>query len=377
MTRRGGRIGDIEVLRGIAILLVLAMHLNVGLLTWSPQVLRHITAHYVNFWPGVDLFFVVSGFVIARSLVPALRAAPDGPAFLRAMVVFWVRRAWRLLPAAWMWLAIILVLAGGFNRNYAFGFFHDNFETAVAALMGVANIHFAMIVTDGGGLGTAAPYWSLSLEEQFYLLLPLVVWLSGRRLPAVLLGVFALFAWLPETKWLASLRMQGPILGVLLALLTTTPAWRMLEPRGLARAWAGRAACTVVPIAAMCALAPADQRIFPHALDLVALLAAFPVFLASYDAGYVFPRGISRRVLIWFGSRSYALYLAHTPCYRGTGALLSRLLSSGAAPGPADTLPFLLVGLSLTLAAAELTHRLVEMPFRAHGRRVAARMIAA
>lgn len=374
MTREAPRIDDIEVLRGIAILLVLTMHINVGLLTWSPSVLVHITKHYVDFWPGVDLFFVVSGFVIGRSLLPALRAAPDGQSFVRTMVVFWVRRAWRLLPAAWVWLVIILVLAGVFNRNYAFGFFHDNFETVVSAFLAVANIRFAMVITGGGGLGIAAPYWSLSLEEQFYALLPVAVWLGGRHIALLLMAAFGALAVLPEGPWLASLRMQGPILGVLLALLATTPVWRMLEPRALAGSGPGRAACTLAPLAAMCALAPLSQRIFTHPLDMIALLAAVPVFLASYDAGYVFPGGLARRLLIWFGSRSYVLYLTHAACYRGAGVILAHFRPSATALGPSDTIPLLVIGLGLTLALAELTHRAVERPFRAHGRRVAARI---
>ncbi len=113
-----GRIADIEVLRGISVLYVIASHIAGTLLPWPTPLLGHITRNYVMFWPGVDLFFAISGFVIARSLLPILRAAGSGTEFFSAVLVFWIRRAWRLLPSAWLWLAIILFLAAFFNTYH-------------------------------------------------------------------------------------------------------------------------------------------------------------------------------------------------------------------------------------------------------------------
>src|SRR5687768_15310997 len=94
----GRRIGDIEVLRAIAVLFVVFQHLP-DLFPWTLPSLSRLQA-FIGGSFGVDLFFAVSGFVIARDLVPRLLGAADGSAARRIMLSFWVRRMWRLWPAA-------------------------------------------------------------------------------------------------------------------------------------------------------------------------------------------------------------------------------------------------------------------------------------
>jgi len=72
------KIADIELLRGFAILFVLMEHLRINLFTWNTPAIDHLLA-YFRFWSGVDLFFVISGFVIARSLLPK---SPGLPTFI-------------------------------------------------------------------------------------------------------------------------------------------------------------------------------------------------------------------------------------------------------------------------------------------------------
>lgn len=363
------RLREIEILRGYAILLVLAAHVTRWLVVWPIPVWSHIVGHYLEPTAGVDLFFVISGFVIGRSLVPALTDAGAGRPALRVMLAFWVRRFWRLLPAAWVWLALSLLLAFVLNRHHAFGTLHDAWEGAAAAFLLVANIHLAETFA-GFRVGANFHYWSLSLEEQFYLLLPVAIWLSGRALPRVVALCFLLFVALPDTPLVATCRAHGLILGVGLALLRGSAAAPLLTPRFLAGNAAARMAVTVLPIAAMCALSVPGERIVPHRWGVLALLGAVPVFVASHDQGWVWPSGRLGTVLTWFGARSYALYLAHVACYDATRELVPML-----APAlVGNTGVYLGGGLGLSLVAAEVTHRYVEKPFRARGRRIAKRM---
>ena len=76
----GKRILDIELLRGLAVLGVVFHHLHSNLFSGSPALLDGINQR-VQFWWGVDLFFAISGFVIARTLIPQLREAPTRQAF--------------------------------------------------------------------------------------------------------------------------------------------------------------------------------------------------------------------------------------------------------------------------------------------------------
>ena len=181
---RHGKIADIELLRGMAVIFVLIEHLPLNLFPWmSGQGTR--LYYYFGFWTGVDLFFAISGFVITRSLLPMLEMTSGAAAFFNATLSFWVRRAWRLLPSAWLWLAIILVLSLAFNHSHAFWSFRANLEATVAAVLDVANFRI-LLVYGKSEPGVAFPYWSLSLEEQFYILLPIALFFAGRRLPWVL-----------------------------------------------------------------------------------------------------------------------------------------------------------------------------------------------
>jgi peptidoglycan/LPS O-acetylase OafA/YrhL len=371
--RPRGRIADIEVLRGVSIIMVMASHIAGPLLPWPTPMLSHISRNYVMFWPGVDLFFAISGFVIARSLLPALRAAENGQAFFGAVLTFWVRRAWRLLPAAWLWLAVITLLTAFFNRFGRFGLFHDTFESVVAALLSVANFHFAAAFRHFG-TGASAPYWSLSLEEQFYLLLPVVVFLSGRYLVPVLIAAsVVMFAWPEGSNLLSCLRLQPILLGVLLALLGGHGAYPMVEPAVLGRVRAARVACLVAPLFLMAALAPLDQRIIAYPFDGIAVLAFLLVFVASFDRDYTMAGGSLKHVLIWMGARSYALYLIHTPVFLAINEASQWVRPAGGFDN--RYLPvFLLAGLGITLGLAEVNYRLVEQPLRRHGVRMSQRL---
>ena len=102
------RNSDIEVLRGIAVIYVVVFHAYGNLIPWrSPE----LNALFVNFGgdSGVDLFFVISGFVIARTLIPKLDACTDRQQFRVTSLAFWIRRYWRLLPTAWLWIGIVLL----------------------------------------------------------------------------------------------------------------------------------------------------------------------------------------------------------------------------------------------------------------------------
>ena len=115
------RNSEIECLRAVAVLGVIFHHMLGNLFQHGLPVLGSMP-NYFNFWFGVDLFFSISGYVIARTLLPQL-AAFDGT--LRQQIVittaFWIRRAWRLLPSAWLWLGLTLLAVVAFNHSGARG----------------------------------------------------------------------------------------------------------------------------------------------------------------------------------------------------------------------------------------------------------------
>lgn len=366
------RIGDIECLRGIAVIMVIMFHAPTALYTWPMPLVQHIQDHYLQTWPGVDLFFAISGFVIARTLLPSLAASDDK---VRLMGAFWVRRFWRLVPTAWAWLSVIVVACIIFNRSGVFDTFHTNFESALAAMLSVANFREA-VAFKNFAYGPSAPYWSLSLEEQFYIVLPVLAYLSGRWLLPILLvataGVFILPYY--DQPLVMMLRVHAILLGVLLAIASDQPVYALFAPGFLrGRKWAGLVLLLFL-LLLISALAPYGQRISSYPLDLIAVLCAVLVFIASHDEDLLVGYRPMRVVLTWVGTRSYALYLVHIPAFFATRELWFRLSAPGTIFGPHDFWRLTVTAAALALIGTEANYRLLELPLRRHGAAIAARI---
>lgn len=364
------RIADIEVLRAIAVLLVLDEHAPLNLVFWHSRLLD-LQLVYFRGWVGVDLFFAISGFVIARSLLPELRGCRGRFAFLAAALRFWTRRAWRLLPAAWLWLAIPLVAVALFNRSGAFGPFQASYEAAVAAVLQVANFRLAEAFGTRP-TGVSFAYWSLSLEEQFYLVLPVAAFLLRRWLTPALLLVAALQFQAPHTPLAMMTRSGALAFGVLLAQWEGRPSWRMCEPGSLSRSRLARGAAVLGALLLLGALGSDELHIASCRLGLIALLAAGLVWVASYDRDLLLRPGPLKRALVWIGARSYALYLIHVPAYFAAHEVWFRLAPPGAVPHGWLAWAYALAALAALFLLADLTYRLVEVPLRRKGRRIAA-----
>ena len=370
MTATKNRIDDIECLRGVAVVMVILYHMRTGLFSWPMPLWDHIDLYYFETWPGVDLFFAISGFVIARTLLPALSRSTS-PA--RTMATFWIRRFWRLVPSAWAWLGAILVACVLFNRFGEFDTFHTNFESALAAMLSVANFREAAAFKHFS-YGPSSPYWSLSLEEQFYAVLPILAYLTGRRLVPVLLVMTAFVFALPYEPWVMMIRVHAVLLGVLLAIASSTSSYALFAPSFLrGRPWAGILLLLLV-VLMIAALAPIGQHISVYPLDLIALLSAVLVFIASYDEDFLVGYRPLRAILTWVGTRSYALYLAHVPVLCATRELWLRLSPPGKVFDRRDLWRLLLTALVLLTACAEANYRVLELPLRRRGAAIAARM---
>ena len=364
------RIDDIEILRGIAVLMVVIHHAHDNLFTWATP---NLTLFYSYFsgWVGVDLFFAISGFVIARDLVPRLQASPGSEDATRLILAFWVRRIWRLLPSAWLWLSVILVASVVFNQSGAFGAFRTNLEATVAGVLQIANIRFAESFMNWP-YGASFVYWSLSLEEQFYLLFPLVILLARRYLVyAMILLVLAQF-FLVRTPMLMVFRTDALALGVLLALWSRHSSYELFKPIFLGRL---RAGLVVVAGALLCMSVLGSDQLHNVSIKIgmIALVSAALVWVASYDRDYLsIPQPLSS-VLIWLGARSYGIYLIHVPAFFCTREIWYRL--RGETPfGPEFFYPFLLTAMALTILLCELNYRLVETPLRRRGKLIAERI---
>lgn len=373
-----GKNREIEQLRAVSICLVLVAHI----ILLSPFIYERVVPlfQYASFGVGVDLFFCISGYVVAMSYCDYFDRYRSRGQFWPAARVFWLRRAYRLLPSAWLWVVIGLIGAACFNRSGVFMDIEQNLKSALAIFSFTANIAHMH-----GWLAPNNVYWSLSLEEQFYVLLPLFLLLvTGRRarIAALLLVIAVQF---PLTRspfgdltaqYLASFRIDGFAWGILVFMLSRSSWYRRIEPRFLLRKPLALAA-TLLLLYLLVAV-PAQLFSWSINMGLLAMIAAALVWLASYGKGYLFGYRDLTGLMQWLGARSYGIYLIHLPVFKFTHEAATRYLQTSDQAYSLAIVPFLLLFASvLILVLAELNFRYVEEPLRRIGAERAKRKLAA
>jgi peptidoglycan/LPS O-acetylase OafA/YrhL len=317
---------DLEGLRAVAVLLVVLGHAGVPFAAGG----------YV----GVDVFFVISGFLITSLLLR--EAVTTGRISIRR---FYARRALRLLPAAALVLVTTLLAARLWLPAIRLG---ELSKDALSAAGYVANLRFAVTGTDY--LNADAPpspfqhFWSLAVEEQFYLLWPLLLMLRRRKPILVLLVVASLAAAVWETSRSAPWAYFGP----------HTRAWElgagalvaMFAPKlpKLKNAWLGGAGLVAILGAALWF---DESTAYPGFCALLPVAGAAAVLIGGFRPLAVAPLQVVGRL-------SYGWYLWHWPL----------LLIGPAATGVEAPLLYATVALGL----AWVTYRLVENPLRHHPR---------
>jgi hypothetical protein len=337
---------DIEGLRGLAVLSIVVYHA-------LPQFMR-------GGFVGVDIFFVISGYLISTNVFQDL--AQDR----FSLADFYIRRIKRIFPA----LLTVMLCVWGFGWRFLLT---DEFKSLgrsiAAAAAFTANFHFWGESSYFNGVSIFKPLihlWSLGIEEQFYVFWPVMAWAFWKRRA----GVFPLILVAMAASFAADLRsIDADPVGVFFSPLTR--AWELL---------AGAAIAYALP--RLRATTPAASDSARTALSVVALLllgwaitntddSRFPGICALAPVGGAAlaiaagPRALANRWLLsnpaltFVGKISYPLYLWHWP-------LLSLLrIVNVAAPSPLLRVEAAVVAGVL----AYLTYRFIETPIRASKRR--------
>lgn len=323
---------DIDGLRAIAVLTVVGFHAGVPFLGGG--------------FVGVDVFFVISGFLIA-GVIADHQAKGD-----YSLAGFWERRIRRIFPALMVMLAVtslaaLVLLLPQDLVEYG--------QSMGAALLSVANLYFWKHTDYFATSDYARPLlhtWSLGVEEQFYLVFPLFMLLAARLFPRGLkptlaaLGVASLISGIVLASshpvvafYMPFTRAWELLIGVLLAL------YRPILPDVRLRHGAGAAG--IAMILAACLLFSKETP-WP---GFAALLPAVGAGLVILSEGGAANRVLATRPMVWFGLISYSLYLWHWP-----------LLTFQRLIWPSPWLAALAVLVSI--GAAALSLRWVERPFR-------------
>ena len=318
---------------------------------------------------GVDVFFVISGYLITSLLLAELDKTGRV-----ALLRFWAGRARRLLPALFLLLAVCLIVGATVERGRLVGLRGD----ALSAIFYYANWHFVFghesYFAQFGRPGLLRHLWSLAVEEQFYLLWPplfLVVMRAGRRVLAPALIALAALAstalmwklYHPGTDtsrifYGTDTRAAPLLIGVLLAYLwrpSSLPSGhrqRARDPR-----WIGPA--SVLGLAAVIYMFATvhdyDQRLYQGGFLVLALATAVLLATIVHPASTL-GRLLASRVPRWIGERSYGIYLWHWPILVFTRPGVDVHLARGILI-PAQA--------AATVIVAAVSYRFVEQPIRA------------
>jgi len=172
------RIPELDGIRGIAIFLVLVWHYGAGLAQTQDRTITGFFVRALGFtWSGVDLFFVLSGFLIGGILL-------DNKEAVNYFKVFYFRRVCRIFPLYFAWLSLFIVL-GWIFQSLASTFPFDEVFVDRIPRWSHATFTQNFLMAAYGDLGSRwlGVTWSLAIEEQFYLILPCMIrFLSSRRL---------------------------------------------------------------------------------------------------------------------------------------------------------------------------------------------------
>jgi peptidoglycan/LPS O-acetylase OafA/YrhL len=322
---------DIDGLRGIAVFAVIVGHF------WP-----HI---FPSAYLGVDVFFVISGYVITSSIQKYTTETLSS--FLS---IFYARRIKRIFPALIFCLTAVSLVSLLVIPNAT-----TSLMTAFTAVIGLSNLFLMYSSADYFGLATEynlfTHTWSLGVEEQFYLVYPVIFWLSISFL---------------KTGSRRSLLAVVLILSLLSFILLSMEdaAWSYYFP--LFRAWEFLIGVGVFFLRGKNAIR--QHHVFLLSL-LIGLMAVFLVDRSLYIttiivvaitgliiyfsmAGTVVFELLTSKIILWLGTRSYSIYLWHWP------VLVLMKVTLGIAIG------WLLLALLLTLVISEFSYNVVETKFR-------------
>jgi peptidoglycan/LPS O-acetylase OafA/YrhL len=366
-----GRVPALDGVRGVAILLVIVYHYAALVKTDGTLVERALYRVTGVGWAGVDLFFVLSGFLITSILYDSKAL---GQHYFRN---FYVRRALRIFPMYYVFLAALIVLIPLVAPAQ-----HIAAEAVSGKVIWYAT-YLTNVKLNTEPLRTndfllSGHLWSLAVEEQFYLVWPALVLLFDRRRLMAVCGLLVVWGFVLRigmdvagvgryvTYEITPSRIDTLAVGALIALA-------LREPRDffLLRRWAGPvAAASAVAVVVLFFSTPSfsayDFWVQVVGLSALALLFGAVVLRAiTANEGTIAHRVFTNSALRWLGKYSYAIYLFHWPV---TTMLARQSDIPGSMPSFLGTelpgaLAFFAVAGALTLGAAWVSWQVWESQF--------------
>jgi peptidoglycan/LPS O-acetylase OafA/YrhL len=300
------KIPQLDALRGIAILLVIAHNATLHYGTTS-----YLHPLFDRGWMGVDLFFVLSGFLISGILLDT----KESPNYFKN---FYARRVLRIWPLYYCLLAFMFVVLPHASASQGVAIFAKSSPWWAYPLF-LQNFLLPLSTDAAGPLGVT---WSLAIEEQFYLVWPIIVRFLSKRQVAIL--AIAEIAASPFLRYFLEAhhihiyanffcRLDGLMLGAFLAALVRSKDFVRERYIGLALA----VLAVATPLAVIFDLRQAEWIVF----TFTSLAAGAVVYLAMFWQQKWFQWPLANRFLLFTGTISYGLFLLHKIAFAGVDGL--------------------------------------------------------
>lgn len=353
------RIKELDGIRGIAIFLVLLWHYIACQV--SSKIIDAPGGYVINFlaltWSGVDLFFVLSGFLIVGILL-------DTKGSSSYFSTFYIRRIFRILPLYAVMLLLFIVLPNYISNEWLFA------QTLPIWSYFTFTQNFFMH-RYGFGPNWLAITWSLAVEEQFYLFLPLMVWNMSRK--KLIYAFLCLICMSPIFRLIFNnlgayvfsfARADSILVGGLLAIIYRTPKVKIVLIENY-KYLLGIFFIFLFGAGVITLDVPEIGDAFVH-MWLGVLYSLFLV-VCTLQSSKVVDLLVSNRFFVWMGLRSYAIYLFHQP----VSSLVHQYLNGKTNPSFSNLHEFYatIVSLIITFILAEMSFRFFESIFLSYGRR--------
>lgn len=372
---------EIQKLRAFAVLMVLFGHMPIKL----PDMLMHG-------YTGVSLFFVISGYIVTltfmknfhlyRGIYPCVRD-------------FFLRRVFRILPVAILWILIYFVTAQFINY---YGGQYGDMERWIKELKWFFSDAYNYYYAISRMPGLFGHYWSLAVEMHFYFFLPflLVIFSTSKQrvllCSSAILAISTIFrAYSPPEfiGFFTHTQADALFSGVLLCVLTYAPPTvgdsNTNMRVGISRSHTGN---SEIPqsmknlifsgMILLLFLLPAflDNRISPlYKYPVFTALSTAIVWLATQNSGWVLG-GVTSidRFLIWVGDRSYSLYVCHVILYSGLYYFLYNkylhIIPQWVSNSNVGIGLQTLILLGISLYVSDLSYRYIELPYLNYGKTI-------
>ncbi|EEE7366883.1 acyltransferase, partial [Salmonella enterica subsp. enterica serovar Berta] len=293
--KKNNKIQNIEALRGSAIVLVLIAHSF-----FFPPLFELL--HFFDFGRGVDVFFLISGFLMGSTYLSKIDLYHFD---LLKAYNFYARRFLRLFPAMLFWSAIILIMSKYWINIGIFQYISDVFRFVSSNLVFMGNFF------NNNHQNALGYWWSLGLEGQFYLALPIIIYLSGPYFWKVVVSICLILSlsaiWTFDYFWM--FRIHGLFIGLVMWRISQENVFLLIKDKIGSLSSLHFNIIALFLIFSGILIPTSITSAQPFVSLVVSIIFGMVLLLALCNENKLF--GALNFVFVFFGKISYSLYLSH------------------------------------------------------------------